>query len=161
MSHRINAISSLLVGLVAAYSSQSIAFADISGKHPYYLHARSDLQQAELILQQPDEPNVSEQEKLAYNKVHEAIQEIDKAAVLDRKQVNTHPAIDSSLKHLDKYRSIYKLLRSAEKDISIEEDNRSAIGWRNRAKNEIEQAKRYVENAASKDVVDDLRENSY
>lgn len=158
ISRRISSIS-LLIGLVAASLSHGVAAADISGKHPYYLHARSDLHKAELLLQQGDEPNVTQHERAAYDKVHEAIREIDRAAILDRKDVDDNPAVDSSLKHLDKFRSVYKLLRSAEKDISREEDNRSATGWRNRARANIEQAKRQVENAASQDVIDDLRQN--
>lgn len=160
MSHRIQSIG-LFVGLATATLSHSIASADIAGKHPYYLHARSDLRKAELLLQQPDEPNVSQQEKSAYDKVHQAIVDIDKAAVLDRKAVNDNPAIDTSLKHLDKFRSIYKLLRSAEQDLSKEEDNRSAIVLLHRAKASIQQSKYFVEKAASQDVIDDLRENNY
>ncbi|BBD62341.1 hypothetical protein NIES2109_51800 [Nostoc sp. HK-01] len=160
MTYRITSVS-LLLGLVAASLGNGIVSADIPGKHPYYIHARSDLRQAELLLQKADESNVLQEEKAAYSKVHTAIAELDKAAVLDRKDINNYPAIDSSLKHLDKFRSIYKLLRSAEKNIEREEDNHSAVGWRNRAKVNIEQAKHYVENAASKDVIDDLRASNY
>ncbi|BAY23586.1 hypothetical protein NIES2100_33780 [Calothrix sp. NIES-2100] len=151
----------LLAGLVAASLSSGIAGADTPGKHPLYLHARSDLRKAELLLQEHDEPNVVHETNIAYQQIHQAIQELDKASVIDKKDVQDNPNVDTSVKHLDKFRTIYKLLRSAEKDISPEEDAHAAIGWRNRAKANIEQAKRSVEMAASRDVIDDLRSENY
>ena len=47
MTYRITSVS-LLLGLVAASLGNGIASADIPGKHPYYIHARSDLRQAVL-----------------------------------------------------------------------------------------------------------------
>lgn len=160
LTRRIGAFG-FLTALVAMSLGHSIASADIPGKHPAYIHARSDLRQAELLLHKPEESNVTQENKIAEQKVHNAIHEIDKAAILDRKDIDDHPTIDTSLTHLDKFRAIYKLLRRAESDISKEEDNSSASGWRSRAKNNIEQAKHYVELAASRDVVDDLRNDKY
>ncbi|QLE54596.1 hypothetical protein [Nostoc sp. TCL26-01] len=160
MTLRINSVS-LLLGLITISLIPKIALADTPGKHPFYLHARSDLRQAELLLQQADEPNVTRQEKSASNYVHQAIVEIDRASILDRKDVNNSPTIDTSLQHLNKFRSIYKLIRNAERDIHQEEDNHSVVWLRNSIQANIDQAKRYVESAASEDVIDDLRQNNY
>ncbi|MBD2196861.1 MULTISPECIES: hypothetical protein [Calothrix] len=161
MTIRKLSLVSLLAGLVAASLNSGIAGAVTSVQHPAYLHARSDLRKAELLLQQRDETNVEQETKLAYQQVHLAIQEIDKAAVLDKKDLQDNPNVDTSVKHLDKFRAIYKLLRSAEKDISEQEDTNASRSWRNRAKGNLEQAKHYVEIAASRDVVDDLRSEHY
>ncbi|BAY61122.1 hypothetical protein NIES22_11830 [Calothrix brevissima NIES-22] len=157
MTIRKLSLVSLVAGLVAASLNYGSAGAVTPVQHPAYLHARSDLRKAELLLQQRDETNVEQETKLAYQQVHLAIQEIDKAAVLDKKDLQDNPNVDTSVKHLDKFRAIYKLLRSAEKDISEQEDTNASRSWRNRAKANIEQAKHYVEIAASRDVVDDLR----
>ncbi|MEH1830199.1 MAG: hypothetical protein V7L22_33490 [Nostoc sp.] len=160
MTHKISSIG-ILTALLTVSLSHGIALADISGKHPYYLHARSDLRKAEILLQHSDESNVVQETKIAYQNVHNAIREIDRAAVYDRKDVDDNPPVDNSIAHLDRLRAIYKLLRSAEKDISREEDNRSAVGLRNRAEANINQAKRRIEIAVSRDVVDDLRNDRY
>lgn len=152
---------SVLIGLLSVGLIPGIAKADIPGKHPHLLHARSDLRRAETLLKQPDEPNVVREEKYATLLISAAIKEIDIAAVLDRKDVDDNPRVDSSLKHLNKFQTVYKLLRSAERDISIQEDNRGSIAFRNKAKMEIKRAEHRVALAAGKDVMDDLEHDKY
>ncbi|QIR38386.1 hypothetical protein HCG51_17855 [Tolypothrix sp. PCC 7910] len=158
---RQTSLVSLLLGLFAVSLGNGVAGAVTPVKHPAYLHARSDLRKAELLLQQKDEPNVEQETKMAYQHIHQAIEELDKASAVDKKNLQENPNVDTSLQHLDRFRAVYKLLRSAEKDISYEEDTNTAIGWRNRAKVNIEQAKRNIESAASKDVIDDLQSEHY
>lgn len=152
-TRKVGAIGILTTLLTVAITQA--ARADLPGKHPHYLHARSDLRKAEQLLQLPDERNVKQEETIAAREVHAAISEIDRAAVLDRKDVDDNPSIDTSLSHLGKFREIERLLQSAKRDISIEEDNHAAIGWRHRATIHLDRAQRDVEIAAQRDHNDD------
>ncbi|BAZ49311.1 hypothetical protein NIES4103_19230 [Nostoc sp. NIES-4103] len=159
-TYKISAIG-LLTGLLTVSLGHGIALADIPSNHPDYLHARSDLRKAELLLQRPDEYNVTQEARIAAQKVHQAIQDIDVAGVLDGKNIDNYPPIDTSLNHHDKFRAIYKLLRRADKDLSKEEDNYFVVGWRNHAEANINQAKHYTAIAAGRDVIDDLVYGNY
>ena len=144
--------------LTVATIGQGIARADIPGDHPHYLHARSDLRKAESILQLPDERNVKREEEIAVREVYAAIREIGRTSVLDHKDVDDNPAIDTSLTHQGKFHALERLLQSAKRDITLEEDNRSAKAWRHRAVVHIDEAERHVELAAKRDHADDLRQ---
>ena len=146
---------------LATAIAPNIARADIPGNHPHYLHARSDLRRAEQLLQRPDEANVKREESAAAREVHAAIAEIDRASVLDRKDIDDHPAIDTSLSHQGKFSEIERLLQSAKRDISLEEDNRSARSWQHRADLHLDRAEQRVEIAAKRDRVDDYRNGRY
>ena len=146
------------IGIIATLLTVAItqaARADLPGKHPHYLHARSDLRKAEQLLRLPDERNVKQEENIAAREVHAAILEIDRAAVLDRKDVDDNPQIDTFLSHLGKFREIERLLQSAKRDISIKEDNHAAIGWRHQATVHLDLAERDVEITAHRDLADD------
>jgi len=135
----------------------STALADTRGEHPHYLHARSDLAKARQLLKTGDEPNVRQQLNNAVNEVNQAIGEIDRAAVLDKKDVDDHPPIDTNLTCLGKFHEIFRLLRSAQKDIELEEDNPSAREWRNRARGDIDDAVKFVKKALLVDETDDIK----
>jgi hypothetical protein len=137
--------------------ASTVAMADTPGKHPAYLHARSDLAKARQLLNLPDEGNVSAQLRNAVNEVNQAIGEIDRAAVLDKKDVDDRPPVDANLKCLGKFHEIFRLLRSAQKDIDREEDNPAAKVWRNRANGEINEAIQFVKKAVFLDEADDVK----
>ncbi|MBD2527394.1 hypothetical protein [Nostoc sp. FACHB-133] len=155
MTRKISAIG-LLTGLLTVSLGNGIALADIPGNHPFYLHARSDLRKAELMLETPDEYNVTQEARIAAQKVHQAIEDIDVAGILDAKNINDYPQIDTWLNHRDKFQKIYTLLQRADQDLSREEDNNFVIGWRNRAEANINRAKHYTAIAAGRDAIDDL-----
>ena len=143
--------------LLTTAIGQGIVRADIPGSHPHYLHARSDLRKAEQLLKLPEESNVKQEEKAALREIHAAIWEIDKAAVLDRKDMDDHPAIDTSLRHLSKFQEIERLLQSAKADISREEDNKAARPWRKQVNVHIDKADRNVDIAIKRDRYDDQK----
>lgn len=145
-----------LMGVVLLAFSVS-ASAETPGKHPAYLHARSDLAKARQLMQQGEEGNVAVQLRNAVGEVNQAIGEIDRAAVLDRKDVDDHPPIDANLKCLNKFREIFRLLHSAQKDIDREEDNPASRQWRNRANGEINEAIKFVKKALLLDEADDIQ----
>lgn len=148
----------LLAALAAMFLTLAIsASAETPGKHPAYLHARSDLAKARQLMQEGEEGNVAAQLRNALNEVNQAIGEIDRAAVLDRKDVDDHPPIDANLKCLNKFREIFRLLHSAQKDIDREEDNPASRQWRNRANGDINDAVKFVKKALLLDEADDIQ----
>src|SRR6201999_288332 len=89
MKFRRIAIASILSALPL------VSLADLPGKHPYYLHALTDLRTARWMLEhRPGDAAVSSREDLAISEVDAAIGEIKKAAIDDGKDLHDPPAID-------------------------------------------------------------------
>jgi len=141
--------------LAAAVLLPSIVLADSPGRHPAYLHARTDLWRATFILESRDEANVMRDLRAAGHEVRDAIHEIDQAAVLDRKDLDDHPRVDTNLHGMGKFRAAAQLLWSAKRDLMKEEDNLSAKGWRDAAIGKIDRALEFVRKAARDDHFDD------
>jgi hypothetical protein len=118
------------------------------GRHPRYLHARTDLRAAQFFLRVREEPNVTRNCERATGELEAAILEIDNAAVLDRKDLEDNPRIDTGLPRKDRFRKIADLMRSARRDIEEEEDNPVARKWRNAAFLHIDAALDYLHRAA-------------
>ena len=136
-----------LIGLVAAIIPPAIS-ADTPGRHPAYLHARSDLRAAQFLMRVREEPNVTRRLVEADREVEAAIGEIDRAAVIDRKDLDDHPRVDANLGRRDRFRRTVELLRSARADLGREEDNGRARGWRDTAYRHIDQALEHIHRAA-------------
>lgn len=109
-------------------------------RHPAYLHARSDLRRATLLMRIPDEPNVNRDMTAAIDFTERAIHEIDDAARWDRRDIDDHPPIDTRLGRGSRFREILRLLDGARHDVEQEEDNPLAREWRNRAFRNIDDA---------------------
>jgi hypothetical protein len=77
-----------------------------------------------------------------------AVREIDHAAFLDQKNLDEHPRTDAGLDRPGRFRRMVELLRAARNDISLEEDNPAAAGWRDRAYRRIDNALGHVHRAA-------------
>lgn len=146
----------LLTTAVFALLASSAGFAQTQS-HPHYLHARSDLAKArQLMLVGGEEGNVAAQLRNAVNEVNQAIAEIDRAAVLDKKDMDDHPQVDTSLKCLNKFQEVFRLLRAAQMDINQEEDNPASRQWRGRAGGDINDARKFVKKAILLDEADDI-----
>jgi hypothetical protein len=118
------------------------------GRHPRYLRARTDLRSAQLLLRVHDEPNVMRHVDAIHTEIEAAIHEIDRAAVIDRKDLEDHPRIDTGLDRPGRFRKAMALLASARRDIDKEEDNPRAIGWRNAAFEHVDAAMEQLRRAA-------------
>ena len=94
------------------------------------------------------ESNVTRNLRAAARDAEAAIREIDQAAVIDHKDLDEHPSIDTRLVRKDRFRKIVDLLRSARGDIEKEEDNPRAREWRTRAFGHIDEALNAVHRAA-------------
>src|SRR5580692_8108913 len=133
-----------------------IVSADAPGRHPAYLHARTDLRTAQFLLRVHDEPNVMRNLHAADEEVEAAIHEVDRAAVIDRKDLEDHPRIDSGLDRPGRFRKAMALLVNARRDIDKEEDNPRAIAWRNAAFQHIDAAMEQLRRAARDLKIDRL-----
>ena len=118
------------------------------GRHPRYLHARTDLRTTQFYLRVREEANVTRNLHAADIEVEAAVKEVDRAAVIDHKDLDEHPGVDTRLARKDRFRKIVDLLRSARADIEQEEDNPRAREWRDRAFQHIDQALNAVHRAA-------------
>jgi hypothetical protein len=135
--------------LIAAVALFAPTATYAQGRHPRYLHARTDLRSAQFFARVREEPNVTRNLQAADREIEAAIREIDRAAVLDRKDLVDRPPIDTSLARKDRFRKIVDLLRSARMDIEGEEDNPAARGWRKVAFMHIDEALNAVHRAAT------------
>ena len=106
-----------LIALVAALAPSAMN-ADMPGRHPAYLHARTDLRTAQFFMRVHEEPNVTRNLDRAAHEVEAAIGEIDRAAVLDRKDLMDHPRIDTHMDRRHRFENIVALLRSARADLA-------------------------------------------
>jgi hypothetical protein len=137
--------------LVAAFGLTALLApltADTPGRHPRYLHARTDLRVAQLLLRVHDEPNVIHHIHAVDEEIGFAVHEIDQAAVLDHKDVEDRPHYDTNLDRPGRFRKAMALLQSARRDIREEEDNPRAIAWRDRAYRHIDAAIEQLRRAA-------------
>ena len=141
-------ILSLIATTSGAVLAPVAALADTPGRHPAYLHARSDLRTAQFYLRAGAEPNVKEHMREADHEIDQAIHELDQAARFDHKDMDDHPHIDANVDRNGRFRNVMDLLNSARHDISREEDNPNAIGWRDVAYRHIDHAIDHVKRAA-------------
>lgn len=122
--------------------------AETPGRHPRYLHARTDLRVAQMLSQVREEPNVMRNLRRCDEEIAAAIHEIDVASVIDHKDIDDHPRVDTSLNRTGRFRKMMTLLDSARRDVSQEEDNPRAIAWRNAAFRHIDAARDFLRRAA-------------
>jgi hypothetical protein len=122
--------------------------AETPGRHPRYLHARTDLRVTQMLSRVHEEPNVMRNLRRCDEEIEAAIHEIDVASVIDHKDLEDHPRIDTHLDRNGRFRKMMELLDSARRDIGAEEDNPRAIGWRNAAFRHIDEARNSLKRAA-------------
>jgi hypothetical protein len=136
----------LLGGLLALVSLA--ANADLPGKHPYYLHALSDLRAARWMLEhRPGDAAVSGQEDTAIVEIDAAIGEIKHAAIDDGKDIHDHPAVQGPNDRPGRLHKALELLRKVHSDVAREEDDPMVKGLRNRAVGHIDGAIHATESA--------------
>jgi hypothetical protein len=130
-----------LLLLLAAALSPVLAFADLPGKHPFYLHALSDLRAARwLIEHRPGDRAVSSSEDVAITRIDETISEIKRAAIDDGKDLRDHPGADGTYDDRGRLHRAQELLRKVHADIAREEDDPLTRGLRDRAVHHLDEA---------------------
>jgi hypothetical protein len=130
----------IVLAAAAALAVSVVASAETPGRHPRYIHARSDLRTAQWLLRVHDEDNVMRHVRRVDEEINQAVAELDRAAVIDHKDVFDHPPIDRSLDRPGRFHKALELLRAARADIGREEDNPRASAWRDAAYGHIDAA---------------------
>jgi hypothetical protein len=126
----------LLVGLAALPGDSQV----VPGKHPFFLHALTDLRNARWLLQhQPGDRKVYSEEDVAIQEIDAALNEIRRAAIDDGKDINDHQKVDVKEQGSRLLRAI-ETLKKAHADIDQEEDNPTVRELRHRASEHIERA---------------------
>ncbi len=137
----------LLSGLLLV-AAPFAANADMPGKHPFYLHALTDLRAARWMLEhRPGDAAVSGQEDVAIAEIDKAIGEIKKAAIDDGKDIHDHPGVDVPNDRPGRLHKAAELLRKVHGDVAREEDDPMTRGLRNRAVMHIDAALHATEHA--------------
>lgn len=132
---------SMLSGLLLLLVLPLAANADLPGKHPYYLHALSDLRTARWMLEhRPGDAAVSAQEDVAIAEIDKTIGEIRKAAIDDGKDIHDHPQVDAPADHPGRLHKSLELLRKVHSDIDREEDDPVTRGLKDRAVHHLDEA---------------------
>jgi hypothetical protein len=143
----------LLSALLLLLALPLAASADLPGKHPYYLHALSDLRAARWLLEhRPGDAAVSGKEDLSATEVEQAIAEIKRAAIDDGKDIHDHPEVDVPKSHPGRLHKAVELLRKVHADVDREEDDPMTQGLKKRALHHIDEALH-----AAQDALKDIR----
>jgi hypothetical protein len=130
----------MFLGLTVA-ALPLVGRADLPGKHPYYLHALSDLRAARWMLEhRPGDPAVSGQEDVAVTEIDRAMAEIKRAAIDDGKNLNDHPNLDAPPDRPGRLHKAVELLRKVHGDVGREEDDPVTRDLRNRAVTHVDAA---------------------
>lgn len=138
MMSRRGLLSGAFLALLALPLSAS---ADLPGRHPFYLHALSELRGARWLLERrPGDPAVRSNEDLATIEIDRAIDEIRRAAIDDGKDLHAHPGIDLPPGRRGRLGKALELLRQARSDVARGEQDRFTRGLRDRAARHIDGA---------------------
>jgi hypothetical protein len=125
------------------------ASADFPGRHPFYIHAMGDLRYAHALLDHGDyRPGVDGQEDAALDDIRTAYGAIERAGFDDGKDVDDH-LIDRGINRRGRLRRALEALQRAHFDVARQEDDPNAVGLRNRAIRNIDQAMGHVRQANS------------
>jgi len=134
-------IKLLLSGFLLLLSVPFAASADLPGKHPFYLHALSDLRTARWLLEhRPGDAAVSGQEDVAITEIDGAIGEVKRAAIDDGKDIHDHEPLDAPTDHPGRLHKALEILRKVHSDVAREEDDPETRGLRNRVVGHVDGA---------------------
>jgi hypothetical protein len=132
------AVSAIVVTAVLA---GCVVAAPPPHRHPAYLHALSDLRTARWLIDHRTGNWVETADEIeAVRQIDAAIGDLKQAAYNDGKNLHDHPPVDERPDHAGRIHEALQYLRKARADISSEEDNGNAQGWRNRAIGHIDGA---------------------
>jgi hypothetical protein len=143
---RVKPLSGVLLLLALPFAAN----ADMPGKHPYYLHALSDLRAARWMLEhRPGDVAVSANEDVGITEIDKAIGEIKRAAIDDGKNIQDHPPADLPNDRPGRLHKALDLLREVHSEVNREEDDPMTRGLRDRALHHIDEAIRATEGAVA------------
>jgi hypothetical protein len=111
--------------LALAVTVSAPALADEYGKHPFYLHALSDLRVAawQVDHRRPEDVRISEDEMIVRDEIGAAINDLQRAAWQDGKALDWRPPADVALPREGRLHATVDLLRKVRADVAREEDD--------------------------------------
>ena len=118
------------------------ALADEYGKHPFYLHAISDLQAAKWQMEhrRPEDPQISGDEMIVRDEIQAALGDLQHAAWQDGKAMNWNPPPDAPLPREGRLHAAVDLLRKAHADVAREEDDPRSRPFQQRGLSHVDAA---------------------
>jgi hypothetical protein len=147
MSNRLTRIL-FAAGAVAALTTA--AQAQWWHNHPHYLHAMSDLRSAYWLIVHREEggPSPRPEENFARDQIARAYQDLKDASIMDDKDIRDQPPADMTWDdHRGRLHKALDLLRDARGDVSGEEEDPAARGFRHHALDDIDHAIRATQRA--------------
>lgn len=146
----LNRFFQIAVISVCALTIPMVAQAQWWQHHPKYLHAMSNLRMAYWLIAHRDanDPEARPEERQALKEISRAYQDLKDASIVDQKDINEQPPADTNFwDHRGRLHHALDLLREARADISGEEDDPAARGFRYGALKDIDKAIRATDGA--------------
>ena len=143
-------LKAAIVAACAALIIPQAAEAQWWQQHPKYLHAMANLRKAYWLIAHHDanDPVMRPEENHALKEIARAYQDLKNASIVDEKDINDQPPADMNFwDHRGRLHHAIDLLREARADISGEEDDPAARGFRYGAMKDIDKAIRTTNDA--------------
>jgi hypothetical protein len=138
----------LLATAAALLAAAPMARADTPGRHPFYIHALTDLRTARwLLLHNIGNFLVNGHEDEAIHHIEAAIGDIKRAAIEDGKNLDEHPPIDVPPERVGVLRRALELLHGVRRDVTQPEDDPAGLDAQTRSLRHVEEAIHHVERA--------------
>ena len=155
----------LVTGLglaLALAAAVPVAQAQVPGRHPAYLHALTDLRDARWYLTHAPDGYLEERERHAVAELDRAIDDVQRAAYYDGKDVYQHPREDVYPDARSRLRRVSELLRQARNDVAQPEDNYQVRELQEHAVHHIDDAIRNAESVmVDRERAREMRERDY
>ncbi len=146
MTLRVNLPAVLLSLALPLLAGAAGAQAPVPGHHPAYLQALTDLRDARWFLAHPrDGAPLEERERHAVVEIDRAIEQVQRAAYYDGKDVYEHPREDAYPDARGRLRRVSGLLRKSRDDVAEPEDNYQVRDLQRHAVERIDEAIRITE----------------
>ena len=128
--------------LLSAAALSLPAIADEYGKHPFYLHALTDLQAAswQIDHRRPEDGLVSEVEQVIHDEIRAAIGDLRRAAWQDGKELQWSSPPDVALSREGRLHATVDLLKKAHSDVAREEDDPRSRAFQQRGLQHVDAA---------------------
>ena len=136
-------LRTILLATCAALAIPAAAQAQWWQHHPKYLHAMSDLRTAYWLIahHDPMDPLANDEERRAMKDIRYAYQALKDASIMDNKDIDAQPPADMTFyDHRGRLHHALDLLHDAHNDVTGEEEDPAARGFRHEALKRIDAA---------------------